>query len=94
MPLDPNDKKPLPVFTVQVTCSRQWGNHQQNHLDELLVWSAHLSPEIALKLLERIKAEVNKVLPGALAPTSQSAAATLDALGKEKQLSLPACELK
>jgi hypothetical protein len=78
----------MPVFTVQITCSRQWGTEQQNHLDALLIWSAHMRPVEALGMIEHIKTILNAILPGAMAPISEGAAKAMDALGKEKQLCL------
>ena len=82
------ESKTLPVFTVQVTCSRQWGDPQQNSLDPLIVWSAHLSPELGLKITDAIAAILNETLPGAMRPISEAGARALDALGKNEQLNL------
>ena len=92
--------QPLPIFTVTIACSRQWGNVQQNSLDNLLVWSARLKPELGLHVVDTIKAKLNEILPGAMQPISISSAVALEALGKDKQLPLldatpaaPACPI-
>jgi|ERR1035437_329658 hypothetical protein len=89
-----DNRKSLPIFTVEVMCSRQWGDAQQNHLDSVVAWSAHLSPELGIRLVDRITAILNEMLPGALSPISEGGARALDALGKEKQLPLLSCELR
>ena len=45
--------KPLPMFTVELSVARQWGTEQQVSIDTLLNWSARLSPEDGLKLVQR-----------------------------------------
>ena len=81
-------KTPLPVFTVEIRCSRQWGDAQQVSLDRLLHWSAHLAPELGIRLVDTIASTLNEILPGAMSPISESGARALDALGKDEQLPL------
>jgi hypothetical protein len=87
-PSTDNPKSPLPIFTVEITCSQQWGDDQQNHLDAVLVWCARLRSFEALAMIEHIKTILNHLLPGAMAPISEGAAKAMDALGKEKPLCL------
>jgi hypothetical protein len=86
-------KTPLYPFTVEISVARQWGDIQQVSLDRLLYWSARLSPEVALKVVDAITAILNETLPGAMSPISESGAKALDALGKNKQLPLLACPI-
>lgn len=81
-------EKPLPMFTVELSVARQWGTEQQQSIDSILLWSKRLSPEEGLKLLGAITALVNEILPGAVAPISESGSRTLDVLGYRKQLDL------
>jgi hypothetical protein len=77
------------VFNVELTCSRKTGlNDQQNSLDRLLVWSAAMTSDKGIQLEAKLRAMLNEILPGALAPVSESAAQTLEALGKDQQLEL------
>jgi hypothetical protein len=89
-----DNRKSLPIFSVEVTCSRQWGDAQQNHLDSVVEWSARLTPVLGIKLVDKIITILNEMLPGALSPISEGGARALDALGKEKQLRLLSCELR
>jgi hypothetical protein len=89
----PDPKVPMPVFTVEVRCSRLLSGEQHNTLDNLVQWSARTSPEAGLKLVDAITDILQNTLPGALTPISESGARALYALGKHKQLPLLACEL-
>ncbi len=80
----------MSIFKLELTCSRQTGpGIQQRSIDSLVVWSAALSPEEGLKLVNRVTDLAREILPGALAPISESGARALEALGKDKQLELP-----
>jgi hypothetical protein len=75
-------------FMVQVSCSRLGDQSQQNSLDNLLQWSALMSPEAGLKLVAKLKAVLQETLAGGLSPLSESGEIAFEALGKDKQLAL------
>ncbi len=80
----------MSIFKLELTCSRQTGpGIQQRSIDSLVVWSAALSPEEGLTLVNRVTDLAREILPGALAPISESGARALEDLGKDKQLELP-----
>ena len=82
--------RPMHIFKLELTCSRQTGpGIQQRSIDSLVVWSAALRPDAAISLVNKVTALVQEILPGALAPLSQSGAIALEALGKDQQLCLP-----
>lgn len=76
-----------PVFIVRISVSRTIGLPQQNSLDNLLHFSAKLSPDQGIKMLDEIAGVVNRYQLGATAPIPEGGSSALGTLGKDHQLS-------
>ncbi len=87
----PQTENPLPVFIVTISCSRLLSGQQHNTLDNLVTWSAAMTPEGGLKLVDNITTVLNETLPGAMAARSEGGAKALESLGQYEQLPLLAC---
>ena len=84
---------PMPIFTLQIICSRQTGfTPQNNSLDHVLGWSAAMTPAQGLKMIEEVKRVLAWYTTAAFRPPSTSAAKALAALRGKSIAALEVCE--
>lgn len=76
-------REALPVFSVTVTVSTQWGDAQQVRLDTLLHFADRLSPAEGLKVLDAITGICNATNVKGIATLTQSGQRALEALERD-----------